>query len=141
STVQFGTGASIITNGFYVIGNRTNISSNSFLYDLRQRGPGWTSTAPDVSPAPLQFAEMGRSVAIAGTTAVIGAPSYGNHGAVFVFKQLPNSDPDADPVWELHAQIDAPGFGSGDQFGASLAINGEDLIVGAPGRNGGMGGA
>src|SRR5262249_45258551 len=72
---------------------------------------------------------------------ILGAPDYGNHGAILVFKQIPGADSSADPVWELEAQIEAPGFETGDEFGASIAINGDNLIVGAPGRNGNTGGA
>src|SRR5262249_51454115 len=144
SQVGFGTGPSIISDGFYVVGSNSSIASNRFVYDFRQRGPGWAPNSAGVdltTPAPLTTAELGSSVAISGTTAVLGAPDFGNHGAIFVFKQVPNANPSLDPVWQLEAQIEAPGFQTGDEFGASVALSGDNLIVGAPGRNGGMGGA
>ena len=134
SEVEFGRGPEVISDGFYLVGNTSPIDSNQYVYNFRQRGPAWSPGALTVA-APLSTAKLGAAVAIAGTTAILGAPDYGNHGTVFVFNQTPNSDPDRDPLWELQSQIEAPGFRTGDKFGASVAINGENLIVGAPGRD------
>ena len=79
------------------------------------------------TPAPLQLAELGTSVAIAGTTAILGAPDYGNYGAVFVYRQVADPIPGEDPEWVLQAQIDAPGFLRDAEFGASVALDGEAL--------------
>lgn len=115
--------------------------SRTAVYDLNQGDyTAWSVKVTGLADS-ICLAHLGSSVAIAGTTAVLGAPDYGNRGAIFVYKQIPNADPSLDPVWELQTQIDAPGFQTGDDFGASVAINGDYLIVGAPGRNGDQGGA
>ena len=133
AAVGFGTAPSIISDGFYVVGNNSSILST--LYDFRQRGPGWTTDPGLVStPAALNRAQLGSSVAIVGTTAVFGAPEYGKRGAVFIYTQVPSGDP-SNPQWALQAQIEAPGFQTDDQFGASVALHGDYLIVGAPGRD------
>ena len=90
------------------------------------------------APLPLSTSKLGSSVAIAGTTAV-RRPEYGNHGTVFVYKQIPAAIPNADPTWEFEAQIDAPGFQTDDQFGESVAIDGDSLdrrCAGSKWRNG-----
>jgi hypothetical protein len=139
TAVGFGTAPSIISDGFYLVGNNTSIAGLRQLYTFRQRGPGWSSNSDLTNtPAPLEKAKLGRSVAISGSTAVLGAPDFGNHGAILIFNNVGSS---REPRWELQTQIDAPGFQTGDEFGASLAIEGDNLIVGAPGRDGGRGGA
>ncbi|MCU0709161.1 MAG: FG-GAP repeat protein, partial [Pirellula sp.] len=134
SAVQFGVAPSIISDGVYVVGNNSSIASNRFLYNFRQRGPAWSpNLGPDLNtPASLAKAKLGSSVAISGTTAVLGAPDFGNHGAIFLFN---NTGTNLNPVWEFSAQLEAPGFQNGDEFGASIAIQGDQLVVGSPGRN------
>ena len=140
SDLGFGKGSVIISDGFYAVGSANTTTSNRFLYNFRQRGPAWTSNAGLVTTAaPLERAKLGSAVDIAGTTAVIGAPDYGNHGAVFVFTQ--DSTDSDNPTWDLQAQINAPGFWIGSDFGADVAIDGDFMIVGAPGLNQDVGGA
>ena len=111
SAVQFGRAPSIISDGFYLVGNHSNVANNHFVYNFRQRGPGWTTNAGLLStPDPVEKAKLGSSVAIAGNTAILGAPDYGNHGAVFVYNNVGTG---RDPVWELQAQIEAPGIPDG----------------------------
>ncbi|HEV3023305.1 MAG TPA: hypothetical protein VGX76_12595, partial [Pirellulales bacterium] len=139
--VNFGKGASIIGDGFQVVGDGSGIVNDRFVYDFRQRGPVWLPNGLDLNtPAPLQTAKMGSSVAIVGDTAVLGAPQFGNRGAVLVFKNQ-NAGTTLEPDWQLQAQIDSPGFETSDRFGASVALSGDDLIVGAPGRRGDTGAA
>jgi hypothetical protein len=55
--VQFGVGASLISNGFFVVGGTNTATVNSgngaldsgLLYDFRQRGPAWTPVAQTVN--------------------------------------------------------------------------------------------
>ena len=135
----FGNGASIISDGFYVVGNSSSTENQQLLYTFRQRGPGWSSNDGLITiPDPVAKAKLGKSVAISGSTAVLAAPDYGNHGAVLIFS---NVGTNREPQWVFEAQIESPGFQTGDEFGTSIAIQGDQLIVGAPGRNGGRGGA
>jgi hypothetical protein len=70
--------------------------------------------------------QFGYSVAIDGDTAVVGALSEGGSGAAYVFKRNGIS-------WSQEAYLKAPaGFADpGDNFGASVAISGDTLVVGA----------
>ncbi len=81
-------------------------------------------------------AEVGASVAISGSTIVIGAPGRNNlastvagEGAVYVFEE-PDSGwaNSATPTAEL-----AIGNGVSDELGASVAISGATIVAGAPG--------
>lgn len=78
----------------------------------------------------------GASVAIDGTTAVVGSPHYGA------------SDEGLVTVWDFTGGTWAPASGCGlsgmnvgvpDFFGGAVEIDGSDLIIGAPGANGGRG--
>jgi len=73
--------------------------------------------------------EFGAAVAISGSTIIVGAPGHlGNgsvSGAVYLF--------DATSGQQL-AKYTALAAGSNDRFGASVAISGSTILVGAPGR-------
>ena len=77
--------------------------------------------------------EFGTSVAIEGDTLVVGAPLEDsideNAGAVYVFVRT-------DGVWRQQLFLRAPNAGAGDEFGSSVALQGDTLIVGAPGEDG-----
>lgn len=74
--------------------------------------------------------EFGYSVAIDGDTAVIGAPSgqiNGRfYGLVYVFTL-------SDGAWSFTAQLTAGGFSENSRAGLSVAIDGDTIVVGAPG--------
>jgi hypothetical protein len=90
------------------------------------------------------FDVFGSSVAISGETAVIGAQnedsnatgvngdqsnnSASNSGAAYVFVRSGNT-------WSQQAYLKASNTGAGDQFGFSVAISGETIVVGAVGED------
>jgi hypothetical protein len=82
-------------------------------------------TAPD----PIQNAEFGRSVAMDGSRLVVGAAegsdevAYGP-GAAYVFKRSGDS-------YELEAKLVAPDPTDGAEFGRSVAVKGNLVVVGA----------
>jgi hypothetical protein len=79
--------------------------------------------------------EFGFSVAISGATAVIGAPDKNSHtGAAYVFVHT-NSR------WSQQATLTASDAAKGDFFGASVAVSGPTVVVGADGKNSGTGAA
>jgi hypothetical protein len=85
---------------------------------------------------------FGVSVAIEGDTLVLGAPAEDSAstgvggsqsdntaaqaGAVYVYHKLPRIG------WVLEAYMKASNAGAGDQFGKSVAISGDTIVVGAP---------
>ena len=100
---------------------------------------------PDILPAPpigtleqqakaragdgAEGDELGRTVAISGRTAVLGAPfSDGNattgSGAVYVFVR-------SGDTWSQQARLEASDAADDDNFGISVAIYGDTIVVGA----------
>jgi hypothetical protein len=83
---------------------------------------------------------FGAAVALYQDTLVVGAPGEASSGAT----QTDNSAPNAGAVyvflrsgtmWTQHAYIKAPTPHAGDRFGASVAVYGDSIAVGAPGYN------
>ena len=86
---------------------------------------------------------FGRSVAFDGDTLVVGAPNEASNatgingtqddnsadlsGAVYVFVRDP-----ATGVWSQQAYVKASNTEANDQFGDSVALDGDTLVVGAP---------
>ncbi len=99
------------------------------VYPYLRRGKTWKPAEP-VKIFPIRSSnrdEFGSSVALSGSTAMIGAP--GNEkatGAVFVFTY--NSDAEK---WQQQAKLTAQDKATGDQFGWSIAINQDTAIFGA----------
>jgi len=74
-------------------------------------------------------ASLGQSVAIAGNTAVVGAPSEGAlTGAAYVFVLT-------GVTWTQQAKLTASDGASGDQFGSSVSLFGTTAVIGAPGNS------
>ena len=83
---------------------------------------------------------FGRSVGISGNTIVVGAPdedsaaigvngdakddSLGNAGAAYVFVKRPGG-------WEQQAYLKASNTGRGDEFGATVAVFGDTVVISA----------
>ncbi|MGD0302132.1 MAG: hypothetical protein ABSE86_34055 [Bryobacteraceae bacterium] len=75
-------------------------------------------------------ARLGQSLAIAGNTAVVGAPSEGGlTGAAYVFVL-------SGTAWSQQAKLTASDGASGDQFGSSVSLFGTTAVIGAPGNSG-----
>jgi hypothetical protein len=85
--------------------------------------------------------ELGYSVAISGDTLVVGTPggsrrltgiewknSSINFGAAYVFIR-------SNGIWSQQAYLEASNADSEDQFGTSVAISGDTLVVGAIGED------
>jgi hypothetical protein len=100
---------------------------------------GTKLVAPDAQP----FDRFGNSVALAGDYAIVGAYSedggdgdpLDDAGAAYVFRRS------GENTWEPAVKLVAPDADAGDDFGSSVAISGEYVIVGAPGEDGGDGNA
>jgi hypothetical protein len=94
---------------------------------------GWQQSAKlTVSDELVGF---GESVAIRPNYAVVGAPWFDRRtGCAYVFKRY-------ETQWILHAKLTASDGAYNDKFGSSVAIDGDYVIVGAPGHGDLDGGA
>jgi FG-GAP repeat len=73
--------------------------------------------------------DFGDSVAISGSTAIVGADGLeSNTGAAYVFVR-------SGRVWSRQATLSAPDAARQDEFGYSVAISGSTAIVGAANKN------
>ena len=75
---------------------------------------------------------LGTSVAIAGSTIVVGAPyhlvgSNVDQGAAYVFSNASGS-------WQMTKELTASDGAAGDEFGSSVAVVAGTIVVGAPDR-------
>lgn len=88
----------------------------------------WTHQAKLISSDGTSGDEFGRSVAIHGSTAVVGAPSAEVQGAAYVF--IRNG-----VTWTQQTRLGAAAPTGVDKFGHSVALDGETTVVGAPMHN------
>jgi hypothetical protein len=80
---------------------------------------------------------FGECVAISGDTMVVGAPASASlvkAGSAYVFVRTGG-------VWLQQAKLVADDAGAADVFGSSVAIEGDTVVVGAPGDDGRIGAA
>jgi len=82
--------------------------------------------------------DFGRSVAIAGDTIVVGAlrdndndKGIRNSGSVYVFQRTYSNYLSMDTTWTEQAKLTASDGAAGDEFGRSVAIDGDTIVVGA----------
>ena len=115
-----------------------------YLYQTNAAG-NWTPAAYVKASNPRAFDQFGTAVALDGDLLAVGAPGQnsrasgidGNEldqslldaGAVYVFER------DAGGRWRQIAFVKASRPSAGDTFGASVALSGNLLAVGAPGQN------
>lgn len=138
----FGQAAAIAGDTIVVGAYGASVNGNALqgaAYVYSNIGGTWTFVQKLVADDGVGGEFFGRSVAMSGTRALVGAP-YASidgtpaRGAVYVFD---GSTPD----WTQTAKIVADAGGPGDAFGFSLAATPTHAIVGANGSNGGKGGA
>jgi len=100
-------------------------------YSFLRNGSSWQEMQK-IMPADGHSSDwFGRSLAIAGNTCVIGAPQVDDPvfgidcGAAYVYTLV-------GAQWVLQEKVFAPDAAAGDNFGQSVAISGDSILVGAP---------
>jgi len=131
-------GSSVAISGDFAIvgayGDDDGGSSSGAAYVFRREGSGWIEQAKLVAGDAAAEDFFGYSVSIRNEHAVVGAygdDDYGgSSGAVYVFKRVGT-------VWTEQAKLTASTAQAGDSFGYSVAVSGDELVVGAPGDSDG----
>ena len=111
-------------------------------YVFVRDGTKWSQQAYLKAPKPREFDRFGTSVAISGDTAVVGAVDAGAGSTKPGAKGNDRSDQDDGPgaafvfvrdgdTWSGQASLMPPKFQGGEEFGCSVAICGDRLVVGA----------
>ena len=108
-------------------------------YVFVRNGQTWSQEAylkqgPGGSTLSVRFARFGEVVAVSGDTVAIGSPNYGRwmRGRVEVYQR-------SGSTWSYEAQLGPSWLGHSsrdDEFGKSLALQGDYLLIGAPGEDG-----
>ena len=102
-------------------------TTTPLTYQLYQVGRSPQLAASD----PVAGASLGSAVAVDGNTMVAGAPgNAASPGAAYVFTN-------ANGQWQPTAKLTASDGANGDKFGHSVSIDGNAIIVGAPGHDSG----
>ncbi len=122
-------GISVVVDGdTALIGAAYENSGQGAAYVFAQAGGVWSETQKLVASDGVANDWFGQSVALDGDTAVIGAPQYlgfGN-GAAYVFTRSGTD-------WSESQKLTADDGVQRDQFGISVAVVGDEAIVGAYG--------
>ena len=124
-------GSTIVAGAF----NRNNLQGAVYVFSEPSAG-GWvdaTQTAELTASDGAASDELGRSVAVSGSTIVAGAIGHNNdHGAVYVFSE-PGSGGWVDATQT--AELTASDGGNFDRLGLSVALSGSTIVAGAPNHN------
>ena len=120
-----------ISRGTVVVGadDKDNFTGSAYVF-VSSEGT-WTQQAELTAPDGGVDNSFGSSVAIFGSTAVIGAPEKkALSGQAYVFAR-------SGPSWIPRGKLAASDHAVGDRFGTSVAIDGPTAFVGAPFKNNG----
>ena len=137
-------GCSVAISGDTALVGAYGINSNQGMaYVFVKPSGGWISGTPTAYLAASGGAandDFGRSVAISGDTALVGAPnhqvgSYANQGVTYVFVKPAGGWVNSNQTATLTA---SDGFAN-DNFGESVAISGDTALIGAWGHNSSQG--
>ena len=128
--------------------NGNQVDNSAYLagaaYVFVRSGSTWTQQAYLKASNTEAHNYFGLSVAVSGDTAVIGAPGESSNatgvngnqtdnsanasGAAYVFNRIGGT-------WTQQAYLKASNTGTGDQFGNSVAVSGDTVVIGAPGES------
>ncbi|MFG0256476.1 MAG: hypothetical protein ACF8GE_01075 [Phycisphaerales bacterium JB043] len=153
NTIQFGRsvatdGATLVIGDPYASELGEDITAEGAVFVYQNVGGVWTHEQTIRFPHPTfqdststTRALFGWSVAVHSGTLVVGAPQYGGDmgGAIFVYDKT--TDPNDPTPWnKINQNLDNPldGFGGhtiDDNFGWSVAMNADYIVVGSPGVN------
>ena len=123
-------GMSVALSGDTAIaGASTKDAYRGAAYIFERTGQLWTQVARLASADAADDDRFGGSVAVEGGTAVVGASNKDlGQGAAYVFTRN-------GATWTQQAKLVAADAESGDQFGHSVAVSGDTVVVGASAEN------
>lgn len=107
-------------------------SNQGSAYVSKRSGSTWEQKAKLTANDGAADDEFGGSVAISNNVALVGASKENmSHGSAYVF--VPSST--ISNVWTQQAKLTANEGTTGDLFGSSVAISGNNAIIGAWGKD------
>jgi len=100
--------------------------ANGVAYVFVRNGSSWSQQAKLVPASVEDGALFGFSVDIAGDRAIVGSPYAAlAQGTAYVFAR-------SGTAWSQQSQLNAPAAAAGDQFGWSVALGDDKILIGAP---------
>jgi hypothetical protein len=126
-----------------VVQNGNSLSDAGSAYVFSEEGAVWSErdhliafSAPRLPPE--ADASFGQTVAVDGDTMVVGSPRADlpgkyNAGAAFVYTRNYGGTPfnTGDDYWQPEAKLTASDAAAFDEFGASVSISGNSIVVGS----------
>lgn len=134
-------GASLATNGDEIAVGANGAGDGSgdrvgavYIFGRDTATSPWTERTKLQPAVLLDDDNYGASLAMEGTTLIVGAPETAGvfaarPGAVFVYERSPGG------TWTETDVLEPVGGGATDRFGASVALDGDTLLVGSPGHD------
>ncbi len=120
-----------LSDGVLAIGSPGSNSDGGLLYIYQRIGDGWSL---QFSAAGSPGWRLGQAVDASDNVVVVGAPGFSNGvdqpgiGIAFSYERV-------EFEWVRKGQYFARAFGAGAGFGTSVAIEGDTVVVGAPGSS------
>ena len=123
--LQFGYAVAVSGDTAFVSMPFTNRPANAGVYVFHRSQGSWALVTKLVSPSGAWM--FGQSLAVSGSTVVVGAPSADPQqaGAAYVYT-------DGVGGWTLAAALSGADTSIGDEFGASVSVSGDVVVVGSP---------
>jgi trimeric autotransporter adhesin len=128
-------GVSVAISGTTAVAGSDDEIDGNYLqgaaYVYTGSGSDWSSAVEVTANDGAAYDTFGYSVAVSGSTLAVGAPShtvgdYFDQGAVYLYDNSGSG-------WSFETELSAPGDEASDSsFGASLALSGGTLLIGAP---------
>jgi len=116
-----------------IVGAQGDASSIGAAYVYKRNSDSsWSKVQKLIAPGGAANDYFGKSVALSGDYALVGAPGNGN-GFAYVFKRAANG------TWSAEQKLVATGGVTGDGFGTSVSVGNGRALIGSPGN--GMGAA
>jgi hypothetical protein len=121
-----------ISGNTAIVGAWRNNGMRGAAYVFRDNGAGdWTQIAKLTANDAMPGHQLGVSVAISGTTALVGAHQYSEMnkpliGAVYVYEE-------SGGAWTQVDKLTASDASLNNRFGTSVALNNDTAVIGAPG--------
>ncbi len=134
-TQAFGRALAVTSDGVYLAVSAYmsgTYEAHGVVYIYTQSGGLWTEEAKIISTDPSIGITFGSAIAIDGTTLVVG--DYGDDamgvdaGAAYIYQRAASR-----AAWLQQVKLTAADGAAGARFGASVAINGGTVVIGAPG--------
>lgn len=128
-------GAAVAFDGNAVFVGAPGVSSGEgTVTEVAHLSGNWGPVATVHASSPIAGAHFGQAIALSGRTIAIGAPGSSVAGSVTVASITPSGI-------VVKATLAAPTPAVGDEFGASVALAKDTLVVGAPGTDAAAGAA